>query len=261
MELDSRLVLIVSLSSFFFFNSAETLCVPRNSTYLSGIPNPSITAPSPTGLSQSPVSLPNSPTQQPTSPASSPAPAEELAAAPKISTISSVPATSPAPAPLKPVNPISGLVDRTINNACHETEYPDLCFSTIKPFLNGVADLETILDEEIQVCKNGTLAASADALKRAQDPNTDPDMASVLKDCNDSYKDALDNLKQAEDAMKARDIGTVNTMLSAAMTDIGDCDDETTEMQPDQPQPMSHEDATLTHLTSNCLAIASLIKW
>ena len=49
-----------------------------------------------------------------------------------------------------------------------------------------------------------------------------PQVASIMGDCKDSYNDALDNYMSA---MDARDVGTVNSMLSAAITDFSDCDD------------------------------------
>ncbi|KAJ4955145.1 hypothetical protein NE237_011928 [Protea cynaroides] len=161
-------------------------------------------------------------------------------------------------------NPISNLantvVDSAIHNICHATDYPDLCISSLKPYLNGKTDLITILEYEIKACKDRTIAASAEILREIQNPNTDPKTKPYLKDCNELYGDALDNLQKAEDAMKINDIGTINSMLSAALSDFDTCHDGFSEIPGLQP-PISGEEINLKHLASNCLAIASLIKW
>ncbi|XP_043725943.1 uncharacterized protein LOC122672546 [Telopea speciosissima] len=126
----------------------------------------------------------------------------------------------------------------------------------------------------MQACRDHAIAASVTALKKALDPKTDPKTASSLKDCKASYDDALDNLKTAEDALKTVDLGTVNSMLSSALTDFSDCDDYFSpggdgpgDGPIDSPSggtevqgPMTKEDGTLVSLASNCLAIASLVK-
>jgi len=54
----------------------------------------------------------------------------------------------------------------------------------------------------------------------------------------------------------ARDIGTINTMLSAALTDFVTCEDEFS----GETSELSPYDDKGTKMASNCLAIASLIK-
>ncbi|XP_057471954.1 uncharacterized protein LOC130760589 [Actinidia eriantha] len=83
-----------------------------------------------------------------------------------------------------------------------------------------------------------------------------PQMASIMGDCKDSYNDALDNYMSAMDALGARDVGTVNNMLSAAITDFSDYDDGVNGLE----SLVLEFDGTLTKMTSNCLAIASLMQ-
>lgn len=97
-----------------------------------------------------------------------------------------------------------------------------------------------------------TKLAVALAAKLASMPSP---LASIYGDCKDSYNDAVENFESAKDALVTGDVGTMNSMLSAAITDFGDCDDGLL----GQSSPLLDVDLALIHMTSNCLAIVSLI--
>lgn len=80
-------------------------------------------------------------------------------------------------------------------------------------------------------------------------------LASVYGDCKDSYDDALENFESAMNAHAVGDVGTMNSMLSAAITDFGDCDDGLS----GKSSPLLDVGSALSQMTSNCLAIVSLI--
>ncbi|KAK3015633.1 hypothetical protein RJ639_005507 [Escallonia herrerae] len=143
--------------------------------------------------------------------------------------VSFPPSESPAPSisdlpPESPVPPSD--VNPTIREICDKTDHPGLCLSTIAPYLKGKADMMSVLDVAIKASIEVTRLALFMAKKVASLPGTPPDVASILKDCKGSYDDALYNFQNAMDALPARDTGTMSTMLSAVITDIGDCDDE-----------------------------------
>ncbi|XP_043710601.1 pectinesterase inhibitor 10-like [Telopea speciosissima] len=237
----NRLLLIVSLSSLLSFlysaearNSAQQVDLPYKLSTFS-VSSPTQPPPNLAASSASPPSPPPKP--EPTKPQQ---------------------ATPPTPPVTNPST--NTVVDPKINKICQATDYPDLCLSSLKPYLYGKTDLITIMHDEIKTCKDRAIAASAAAQKKSQDPKNNIDTISVAKDCKHSFRDALANIQEAEDAMKVHDIGTVNSMLSAALTDIGDCDDEISHNREVQ-QLLSRPDVTLKDLTGNCLAIASLIKY
>jgi len=147
-----------------------------------------------------------------------------------------------------------------LKTICASTDYPYLCLSSLSPFLTGNLDLVSILETAIKACTHHAENATAEATKIALDPTTPATTVSYLQSCKDSYDDALDNLEAAADAIKARDIGTINSMLSAALTDFGSCDEGFAET-PGGKSPMADIDDMLGHLASNCLALASLLKW
>ncbi|KAL6548199.1 hypothetical protein OROGR_008620 [Orobanche gracilis] len=91
----------------------------------------------------------------------------------------------------------------------------------------------------------------------ADAPGVPPELASVLRDCKDSYDDAVYNFESTIDAFPRRDIGTMNSMLSAVITDVGDCEDGFSGFG--EESPFSSVADRLTNMTSNCLAIVSLL--
>lgn len=110
----------------------------------------------------------------------------------------------------------------------------------------------------IKAATEHTQVAVAAATKIATSPGIAPNIASTISDCKDSYDDALDNFQKALDALSSRDVGTMNSMLSAAITDFSDNDDF---LVGKASSPVLLEfNAKLSKMTSNCLAIVSLIK-
>ncbi|GFZ13901.1 hypothetical protein Acr_24g0000910 [Actinidia rufa] len=234
--------LLFSLFSLILFASAaNAICVPRNLTAAAESPFASPSpAPMPSDghISMAPISQP------PESVAPMPSdghisisqPPESTAPTPSYGHVSAAPVSQP---------PI-----------CKSTDYPDVCLAAVTPFLNGKTDPESVLGMAIQASIDLTNIAVAKATAIATSAAITPQMASILGDCKDSYNDALDNYKSAMDALGASDVGTVNSMLSAAITDFSDCDDELNGLE----SPLLEFDGTLTKMTSNCLAIASLIQ-
>lgn len=92
-------------------------------------------------------------------------------------------------------------------------------------------------------------------VSRIAEGTKDASTASSLEDCRESYDDALSNLQNAVDALVGHDIGTVSVMLSAALQDYSACDDDFE----GGTNPMADMDNMLMQMTSNCLAIASLV--
>jgi len=82
-----------------------------------------------------------------------------------------------------------------------------------------------------------------------------PEKSPSVTDCVGIYADALDNLRNAMDAIKSLDIGTINSMVSAALTDFDTCEDGFS-----GASPLSFYDQKGIKLASVCLAIATLVK-
>lgn len=141
-----------------------------------------------------------------------------------------------------------------IKKICDSTDYPAICLTFIAPFFNGKCDPISVLEMALKASSQQIKMAIAASTKLAHKmPSAG---ASHLKHCKDNYHDALDNLQNAIDAIPTRDIGTINSMLSAAVTDFSECDDAFA----GHISHIADYDGHLTKMVSNCLAIASLVK-
>ncbi|KAL4643117.1 hypothetical protein ACB092_02G070500 [Castanea dentata] len=153
---------------------------------------------------------------------------------------------------------IPASMDPAIKKICDSTDNPALCLSTLAPFLSGKTDPISVLEMAIKACTQHVkdAIATASVLTNVHKASTDSGNIPFFKDCTEMYNDALDNLQSAMDAIPARDIGTINTMLSAALSDFVTCEDEFS----GETSELSPYDDKGTKMASNCLAIASLIK-
>ncbi|CAN6922029.1 unnamed protein product [Brassica oleracea] len=220
----------------------------------------------------------DSPSPSPEAPLDSPSPVTEMdidspspsPEAPEDSTSPANPPTemdidSPSPSPEAPeeipgapsgktlISSATTLLKQTllppeIKTICGKTDNPELCESSISPLLTAAIkpDASSVLVLAIQASINATKAVMPTVNKVA------------AADCQELYDDAVSNLEDAINAVKESDIATVNTNLSAAMTDYGTCNDGFEESG--EPNPLADVADKLHKMVSNCLAISTLIK-
>jgi pectinesterase inhibitor-like protein len=258
-QIPPLIIIIVSLFSLIFFNSAQALCVPRNFSSNQAPPKP-----------KSPPKK-----DPPASHVSAPSPPSELASPPFSSETQTfiIPPSPGATPPTRrshhkehsrtppsgstsshhklPPSPIHKSMNPAIKKICATTDNPSLCLSSIAPFLFGKSDPLSVLAMAIKASLRHTKKAMSKASQLAAGADPSPS----VEDCKDSYSDALDNFQNAMDAIHPRDIGTINSMLSAALTDFDTCEDGFS-----GDSPLSFYDDKGSKLASICLAIASLVK-
>lgn len=291
-----RIIVIVTVSTLVtILTPVDSKCVPLRDSFVarsllpvfppseSESPSP---APAPGPEVMKPITSPaeidtDSPAASPEAPADSISPTNAPAAAsPQAPSDSMSPtevgADSPAASPeapvaspeapadsISPMNPPSAespvlrsaknllnqpLLSPEIKTICGKTDFPPLCESSVSPLLTAQLkpDTSSVLILTIQASINATKAAMAIVDKVA------------ASDCQELYDDAVANLEDAVNAVKSRDIATVNTNLSAAMTDYSTCNDGFEEAG--EPNPLADVGDKLTKMVSNCLAISTLIK-
>lgn len=146
-------------------------------------------------------------------------------------------------------------VDPALDKICDSTDYPSLCLSTVSPYLDGETDIQSVLDVAIQAGAQFSKYGQATAQKLAGNPGNPPQHASVLNDCKDSFENAAENYGKAGDALAEQDRGTVNSMLSAVITYVGDCQETIS-----KDSPLYSLTDRLINMTSNCIAISSLMN-
>lgn len=249
MEITVRLLAFLSVSSLLL-HTGTCVCVPRPNGTNPLYPFLGDTVPAPQSS--------NSPKQGAPAftPAAAPSDPSKDAGQPQ-------PLPLPLPLPLPRLGgPISALLQGAALGICKHTDNPDLCFSSIKGELvglRGAVDAAAILGMQIKATAQQTQLARALSVHVATAPGTPKMATAILQTCTDSYDDALDNLDAATSALATRDKGTLNSMLSAAMTDYTTCEEGFVET-PGISSPMGHLDDMLNKLASNCLAIAELLK-
>ncbi|WZY74200.1 hypothetical protein YC2023_006440 [Brassica napus] len=228
-------------------------------------PSPEVDMDSPSPSSEAPMDS-TSPANPPTE-MESPSPSPE---APEDSTSPANPPTemnidSPSPSPEAPeeipgapsgktlISSATTLLKQTllspeIKTICGKTDNPELCESSISPLLTAAIkpDASSVLVLAIQASINATKAVMPTVNKVA------------AADCQELYDDAVSNLEDAINAVNESDIATVNSNLSAAMTDYGTCNDGFEESG--EPNPLADVADKLHKMVSNCLAISTLIK-
>ncbi|XP_010524736.1 PREDICTED: putative pectinesterase/pectinesterase inhibitor 26 [Tarenaya hassleriana] len=269
-------VLIITVSALFaLFDPVESECVPLVNSYVarsllpvfpqsntgspSPTPSPDILAPSPEIVAPSPeitapkASPPAVPTSRKESPGAAPAgsnsPTKPPAKSPSQSKPMAPSPNEPLISPGKILNLSQQLLPPEFKNICEKTDFPALCESSIQPLVKGEIkiDPESVLLLAIQ--------ASIEATKKAL--ITAGEVADAA-DCKELYDDAVMNLEDAVNAVKSRDPDTVNSDLSAALTDYSTCNDGFEETG--EPNPLADVGDNLMKMASNCLAIATLVK-
>lgn len=149
-----------------------------------------------------------------------------------------------------------------VKKVCETTDHPSLCINTVNPLLvdskNNNVSLNSVLGASINATDDIAKAALLAAKKIAHFPGTPPELASVLEVCEETYGTALDNFDKAKEAYDTQDIGTMNTMLSAVISNIEDCNTEFSSLNLPLPAPIAEFGDKLRNMTSNCLAIVSL---
>ncbi|KAG4949088.1 hypothetical protein JHK86_042327 [Glycine max] len=153
-----------------------------------------------------------------------------------------------------PEHDLTATDHHSVKDICSHTDYPDVCVSTITPFLGQNFDLMNVLEAAIKACSyqaKFTISVVAKHMK------VSPEIAAALGDCKEQYSDALENLHRAMDAIQSQDLGTVTTMLSAVMADVSACESGFEEHK--VASPMAHSEGMVSITASICLSIASLI--
>ncbi|XP_058083358.1 cell wall integrity and stress response component 1-like [Magnolia sinica] len=281
MESKTHLLILSTLLLLHSHPSIAT-CVRRNSIHMlhNLLPPPSSTPTQPISSSSSTTPPPSDsssssiPSSNPSSSSTTPSPpdsfissiqdTDDLSASTHVSTSpasSEVQEDEKNPSSSQPSasNP-SPVADAAIKDVCSKTDYADLCVTSVSSFQPGPGPINAavVLQLAIKASMRHAQAALNEAKRHAANPNLPAFTAENMKVCQENYSSALENLQNAAKAATANDKGTVNSMLSAAMTDFTTCADGFMEMP--GASPLSAFDMKLTNLASNCLAIATLMN-
>ncbi|KAF3776538.1 hypothetical protein EJ110_NYTH47751 [Nymphaea thermarum] len=212
---------------------------------------PTKPSPSPPSPVDEPTKLPSESVPSPVNTPTNPTGSKSSGSAPSHAT--HAPATNSGSA-------ASG-VDASIAGFCKQTSHPDVCMSSVKPYLPASGHLSPadmlLMQIKATAAKVGSATAHANQLLAGS--TVTPYLRSCLETCKDMYDDMNANFDDAKKALALSDLDTLKTMLSATISDASTCEDGFLEM-PGVPMLMGSFDSELSKLTSNCLALADLAK-
>ncbi|CAH9114949.1 unnamed protein product [Cuscuta epithymum] len=146
-----------------------------------------------------------------------------------------------------------------IDTVCAKTQHSSICQKALRSDPRSKnADLKGLgfisIDVTTSKAKSGkTLVQSL------LDKSTDPKEKSALSSCLENYGDSIDMLGECSDALKNGDYTGMNVKASAALDDIGTCDDGFKDLG--KPEPAQLKDASF-NAQSDCeiiLVISNLL--
>ncbi|KAF2299602.1 hypothetical protein GH714_038391 [Hevea brasiliensis] len=111
----------------------------------------------------------------------------------------------------------------TVSDLCAATEYKPLCRATLK----GITDPNAAIEASI----NQVILKSKHAYFRSRTMGNDE----TTEICKEMYDDAITDLENSLKALKAKDKGTLDSNLSAAISYYSSCDDSYAEMGQESP--------------------------
>ncbi|CAA6664576.1 unnamed protein product [Spirodela intermedia] len=159
-----------------------------------------------------------------------------------------------------------GDVTDSISSACQQTEYFDVCVSTLQSRPDSQnADVKGLALISLDACiahAEGTLAYARQLRSNATAAagHAGDDYATrCLDDCLTQYSDALDDLTESVADAQDGAYGSVNARVSGAMTDSDSCEDGFAE-QPGYSSPLTERNDFFSKLCSNALAITRLLS-
>ncbi|KAJ4850338.1 hypothetical protein Tsubulata_037454 [Turnera subulata] len=272
MELNKSFLLLLLISSSLLLSPAEAVCLPRQP----GIDNPSHSNAGKSSGNEG-KNPPSSPAQPPPSPPSTPTPStpspktptqssgsQSSGSSPTQQTPSSSSQQTPTDSPSTPgiaaLNLAQTSKDPTLQKLCGATDHPEACLSTIGPFLKGSADPDNILRTGIQGINKVFELAMNTAEKLMKDPSLSNWVKQCLDVCIESFDSGLSDNEKALAALNDKDMGTLQTMLSAAISDVSSCTDAFAE-QAGTESPLKGMEQQLDKLASNNMAICSELGW
>ncbi|XP_030472051.1 probable pectinesterase/pectinesterase inhibitor 13 [Syzygium oleosum] len=127
---------------------------------------------------------------------------------------------------------------------CQQTDYPALCRTMVKSKVNA--------EKATQSAINNLILQTRDAKTSASNVKADKSLMDV---CNEMYEDALSNLMTSLQNLKSHDKPSLQSNLSAVISDLETCKD--TFAESNAKLPFEKIITLLEQMASNSLALAA----
>lgn len=149
-----------------------------------------------------------------------------------------------------------------VSETCKHTLYSQVCESSLRSDprsqasdLGGLAAIALNLSIAHGV---HTLSYIHNLKSEAAANETDLFISGCLSDCLEEYSDAVENLRDATQALNDKSYDTLNSLVTAAMTDSDTCEDGFRE-RTGYESPLTERNQYFSKLCSNLLAITTLL--
>ncbi|CAA7044269.1 unnamed protein product [Microthlaspi erraticum] len=222
-------------------------------------------------------------------PAGAPAPAPDASLdEPSESPISAVPASAPGPTEADiniDFNSIDNIADLTpkfesVNNfyfssmkidtmakdLCKGTDYNNECLAAILPDLQKRADegkggveRKDVLRMEVESLSKKANATLDYAKRLMDDSKTTMPVKEAMSVCVESYESLIASVEDARTALDDGDYGRLESVLSAAISDVSTCSDTFVDI-PGVESPTASLDELIKRLCSNVLAMSHKVQ-
>jgi pectinesterase inhibitor-like protein len=132
-----------------------------------------------------------------------------------------------------------------VDDVCKKTINPSLCKSSLKSDAHDLTALGHAGIELVQATAETAkgIAASGDS--------------EIFKTCEKNYDEVLNRINEAKKALKSRDFGGLNIIVSAAITDVQTCDDSFAEAKVQQTPALNQANEKIKAVGSALLVISN----
>ncbi|XP_052187963.1 uncharacterized protein LOC127798440 [Diospyros lotus] len=148
-------------------------------------------------------------------------------------------------------------LDPAIKKVCAATSNPEICETSVVPFLNGKTDPKSVLGMQINAGIRATQSAIMHAQKIKSSPATSQEVSGCVDVCLENYDLAVDSAKNALEALRSNKPFDLANHLSAVSSMVSTCDDAFNDFGPEvaNSSPLSKIDTRLLKIASNGLSL------
>ena len=148
-----------------------------------------------------------------------------------------------------------------VSSTCKKTLYFQVCVSSLRSNPQSqTSDLRglAVISLNLSIANGVNTLSYISHLKSEAAYNGSQSMLGYLSDCIDVYSDAIQNLQDSVQALNDKSYDTLQSLVSAAMTDSETCEDGFKEMK-GSSSPLTEQNQYFSQLCSNFLAITTLL--
>jgi len=153
-----------------------------------------------------------------------------------------------------------------VTATCKHTLHYQVCISSLRsvPGSSKTSDLKVLAE----IALNLSTTYAAETLSCVHELQSNSSAANniyvsrCLRDCEEEFSEAIENLQDSKEALANGDCDQVDTLVSAAMSDAETCEDGFKDMPSEDnysTSPLTERNRYFSELCSNALAITKLL--